>query len=181
MKSEALRPLVLLVESVVFTVIVPGTVTIWLPWAILSDGTSFLPASWDFLHYTALSLVGLGVAVYFRCLWDFAVSGGGIPAPVEHPTRLVVRGLYRYVRNPMYLGVLCVLLGEVIFLRSRVLLVYAIAWFLIVQGVIVIYEEPRLRARFGPEYDRYAQSVRRWLAGRPYDGGTGRLRNRRSG
>lgn len=181
MKTEGLRPLVLIVESALFTVIVPGTVTIWIPWVILVDDRPCLPASWDFLHYAAFPLGGLGVAVYFRCLWDFAVSGGGIPAPVDHPKRLVVRGLYRYIRNPMYVGVFCVLVGEVIFLRSRALLVYTIGWFLIVQGVIALFEEPRLRASFGPEYERYAQSVRRWLPGKPYDGGSGRPRNRRSG
>lgn len=179
-REQGLRPLVLFIESALFTVIVPGTVTIWLPWAILSDSTPFLPASLDFWHYAALPLVGLGVAVYSRCLWDFAVSGGGIPAPVHHPKCLVVHGLYRYVRNPMYVGVLCVLVGEVTFLQSRALLVYTIAWFLIVQGVIVLYEEPRLQATFGPEYEQYAQSVRRWLPGRAYEGGAGRLRNRRS-
>jgi len=152
-----------------FTVIVPCTVTIWLPWAILDAAKDVVPASWDPLHFGALILVGMGVVVYLRCLWDMAVIGGGIPAPVDHPKRLVVRGLYRYVRNPMYLGVLCVLLGEAVFVRSGVLFLYTIAWFVIVQGVILFYEEPALRARFGPEYERYAQSVRRWLPGRGHE------------
>lgn len=81
MESRALRSLILLVESVVFTVIVPEP--------------------WSAVQYAALLVLCVGVVTYFWCLWDFVVSGRGIPLPLDHPKHLVVRGLYRYVRNPM--------------------------------------------------------------------------------
>jgi protein-S-isoprenylcysteine O-methyltransferase Ste14 len=165
-KDTTCRSLLLLAESFAFTVLVPGTVTVWLPW-ILLDGAVTVPGRWAALQYAALPLIGAGVVVYGRCLRDFVVRGRGIPAPIDHPRRLVVRGLYRYVRNPMYLGVLCVLVGEAVFLASPVLAFYATAWLGIVHGVVMLYEEPALRRRFGAEYDRYTCSVRRWLPGRP--------------
>lgn len=169
MESRALRSLILLVESLVFTVIVPGTVTVVLPWMILREAGVTMPEPWSAVQYAALLVLCVGVVTYFWCLWDFVVSGRGIPLPLDHPKHLVVRGLYRYVRNPMYLGVLCVLVGEVSFLQSRALFLYSIAWFLIIHAVVLLYEEPALRTKFGAEYDRYAGSVRRWLPGRPHD------------
>jgi len=171
MESRTLRSLILLVEGVVFTVIVPGTVTVVLPWMILREGGVTLPEPWSAVQYAGLLVLGVGVVTYFWCLWDFVVSGRGIPSPLDHPNHLVVRGLYRYVRNPMYLGVLCVLVGEVSFLQSGPLFLYTISWFVIIHAVVLLYEEPALRAKFGAEYDRYVRSVRRWLPGRPRDAG----------
>lgn len=169
-QQKAAPSLALLVEAALFTVFVPGTVTVWLPFFILLDGMPVSPATWGPLQFGALPLAGVGLAVYFWCLWDFVAAGRGIPLPLDHPRRLVVRGLYRYVRNPMYLGVLCVLLAEVSFFRSTVLLLYTIGWFVIVHAFVVLYEEPTLRRKFGDEYDRYVRSVRRWLPGRPSGG-----------
>ena len=109
--------------------------------------------------------------VYGCCLWEFVQKGQGIPAPIDHPKELVVTGLYRYVRNPMYLGVLAILIGEVLTLGSRVLLVYAAVWLLVVHIVILVYEEPNLRARFGESYEQYCAHVRRWVPGRSFEGG----------
>ena len=95
-------------------------------------------------------------------------KGQGIPAPIDHPKELVVTGLYRYVRNPMYLGVFAILIGEVLTLGSRALFVYAAVWLLVVHIVILVYEEPNLRARFGDSYEQYCAHVRRWVPGRPY-------------
>lgn len=70
-----------------------------------------MPQPWTVAQFAALVPLTLGAAIYFRCLWEFAVRGRGIPAPLDHPKQLVVTGLYLYVRNPMYLGVLTVLAG----------------------------------------------------------------------
>jgi len=109
-----------------------------------------------------------GASIYFRCLWDFVVAGHGLPAPVDHPKKLVVSGLYRYVRNPMYVGVLLVFVGEVLLLRSMVLVRYALVFLAIVHINILFYEERYLQFRFAESYDEYRKNVRRWIPGRPY-------------
>jgi protein-S-isoprenylcysteine O-methyltransferase Ste14 len=90
--------------------------------------------------------------------------------PIDHPKQLVVTGLYRYVRNPMYVGVLILLLGEVMVFRSLDLLIYTIGWFVFVHLNVVVWEERLLRHKFGDSYARYRGSVRRWIPGRRYEG-----------
>src|SRR5262244_3073124 len=150
-----LRRIGLFFETIVFTVLVPGTVAFWLPRIILDSGRIRLPASWSVAQLAALVPLGLGAAIYARCVWEFASRGRGIPAPLDHPKQLVVTGLYRYVRNPMYVGVLLVLLGEALFFRSRNFLIYVLAWLAFVHVNILVYEEPNLRRKFGESYERY--------------------------
>jgi protein-S-isoprenylcysteine O-methyltransferase Ste14 len=161
------RDLLLFVETVLFTVLVPGTVTIWLPrWLGIWGDTSGPP--WTIWHDAALVPLTLGLAVYARCVWEFASRGRGIPAPLDHPKHLVVTGLYRYVRNPMYVGVLLVLLGEALFFQSVSFLEYTLIWFAFVNVAVLVYEEPNLRRKFGDSYERYRSSVRRWIPGRAH-------------
>ena len=107
----------------------------------------------------------LGFAVALRCVWDFGWEGHGTPAPMAPPTRLVVVGFYRYVRNPMYLGFFVGWAGLwVIFGRASmtVLIIACVA----VVGVVLfvrLYEEPHLRKAFGAEYEEYCRNVRQWL------------------
>jgi len=162
------RRIGLFLETIIFTVLVPGTVVFWLPGVILDSGRLALPASWSVAQFVALLPLGLGTAIYLRCLWEFATRGRGIPAPIDHPKQLVVTGLYRYVRNPMYLGVLLFLLGESLFLQYRNLFFYAISWLLFVHLNVLFYEEPNLRRKFGDSYERYTAAVRRWVPGRKY-------------
>lgn len=160
------RDVLLFFETLLFTVLVPGTVTIWLPrdWLRIWGDTS--PWPWTIWHVAAMIPLTVGLAIYVRCVWEFAARGRGIPAPLDHPTQLVVTGLYRYVRNPMYVGVLLVLIGEALFFRSRDLLVYVVAWFAVVNVAVLVYEEPNLKRKFGESYERYRSSVRRWIPGR---------------
>ncbi len=167
-RRSAFRSAVLVLESILFTIVVPATVTVWLPWIILGNAMETAYAAWGPAQYASLPLAGAGIFVYCWCVWDFVMAGRGIPAPIDHPKKLVTRGLYRYVRNPMYLGVLLVLLGEILFFWSGVLFVYTIAWFAIVNCFVVLHEEPVLRKKFGGEYERYSSSVRRWLPGGRY-------------
>jgi protein-S-isoprenylcysteine O-methyltransferase Ste14 len=152
--------------ALLFTILVPGTVTVVLPWYIVGRSFTLEPRFASLPQAAGLVLLLVGVGVYMRCLSDFVVAGEGLPSPVDHPKMLVVRGLYRYVRNPMYLGVLSILLGEVLLFRSLTLLQYAVLWFLVVNGVVLAYEEPNLRSRFGQSYDEYCRHVRRWIPGR---------------
>jgi protein-S-isoprenylcysteine O-methyltransferase Ste14 len=153
--------------ALLFTILVPGSVTVALPYYILGRSFTFDRRFWSLPQSGGLALLLVGLAVYVWCLWDFVVAGRGLPSPVDHPKHLVVRGLYRYVRNPMYLGVLGILLGEVLVLRSLALLQYAALWFLIVNVVVRVYEEPNLSSRFGHSYDQYCRQVRRWIPGLP--------------
>ena len=153
----------LALRSLFFTIVVPGTVTVLIPYLIVSRRRAALPGSWDFPQYVALAPIAVGVAILFQCIWDFARVGRGTLAPVDPPKELVVQGLYRNVRNPMYLGVLILLLGEAMLFESVALLEYAIAWFVVIHLVVVLYEEPALRRRFGESYEDYCRSVRRWL------------------
>lgn len=162
------RRIGLFLETIVFTVFVPGVVAFWLPMVVLDDHRLALPVSWSVAQFVALLPLALGAAIYLRCLWEFASQGRGIPAPIDHPKQLVVTGLYRYVRNPMYLGVLLFLSGESLFLEYWGFFLYAIAWLLFVHLNVLLYEEPNLRRKFGSSYEGYAAAVRRWLPGRKY-------------
>ena len=107
----------------------------------------------------------LGFAVALRCVWDFGRTGHGTPAPIAPPTRLVVVGFYRYVRNPMYLGFLAGWVGLwVVFGRADLAVIAVVC--AVALGVILFvmfYEEPHLRKIFGTEYEEYCRNVRRWI------------------
>ena len=106
----------------------------------------------------------LGFAVALRCVWDFGWSGHGTPAPIAPPKRLVAVGLYRYVRNPMYLGAATGWIGLwVIFGHASVAaILWVAAAALGVHLFVLFYEEPTLRGKFGAEYEEYCRNVRRW-------------------
>jgi protein-S-isoprenylcysteine O-methyltransferase Ste14 len=114
-------------------------------------------------QWLGLAAIGTGVVLLGTCIWEFARRGRGTLAPVDPPTTLVVQGLYRYVRNPMYLSVTMIVLGEVLLTGSRLLLAYWAVWFLAVNLFVIGYEEPTLRRRFGAAYDRYRATVGRWV------------------
>jgi len=157
-----------LLKTLLFTVIVPGTVVVLAPrWLMRGGGT--LQGGWPGVA-GALLLVW-GAVLYLRCAWDFAVRGRGTPAPVDPPRELIVAGVYRYVRNPMYLGVLSMVVGEAALYRATVLLGYAGALLLAFHLFVVTYEEPTLRRRFGASHERYCAAVPRWLPRlRPWKG-----------
>jgi len=152
----------LALRSLLWAALLPGAVAGYVPWRYFGLGRVRL--SWaDAFHLVGLLCVGLGVALLAACIWEFARSGRGTLAPVDPPRELVVRGLYRYVRNPMYLSVTTILLGELLLTRSRALLVYWIVWVVAVNLFVIGYEEPTLRRRFGAAYERYTREVGRWL------------------
>ncbi|MBA2501702.1 MAG: isoprenylcysteine carboxylmethyltransferase family protein [Pyrinomonadaceae bacterium] len=101
--------------------------------------------------------------LYLWCAWDFTFVGKGTPAPFDPPKEIVLRGLYRFVRNPMYVAVMLVLIGEVMFFESAVILIYASIVFLSFHLWVVYYEEPTLRRKFGESFEQYCQKVSRWI------------------
>ncbi len=146
-------------KNLLFTVVVPGTVVVYGPLAI-ADGSATVSVVGRF---AAVQLLVSGAAIYAWCVWDFASFGRGTPAPIDAPKRLVVRGLYRCVRNPMYVGVLTVVLGWAVLFGEAILLVYAASVWTCFHLFIVSYEERHLRREFGGAYDAYCARVGRWL------------------
>jgi protein-S-isoprenylcysteine O-methyltransferase Ste14 len=160
----------LALRSLLYTIIIPGTVTVLIPCLIVSGRGERIPQPWGLLQVVGLIAAPVGASILLRCIWEFMVTGRGTLAPVDPPTQLVVRGLYRYVRNPMYLGAFTLLLGEAALFESVAVLLYAVAWFMIINLIILFHEEPVLHRRFGDSYDRYVRSVHRWLPTRQKKG-----------
>ncbi len=149
----------LLLKNLVFTVLVPGTVAVYLPLLIASGRA---PAG-GLVQVVGIALLAVGAAIYAWCVWDFAVTGRGTPAPLDAPKVLVVRGLYRYSRNPMYVGVLTTIVGWAVLYLSPAVVIYGLAVATAFHLVVVLYEERRLAAEFGRQYDEYRARVARWL------------------
>src|SRR5678816_518157 len=148
-------------RTILFTFLVPGTEFIVIPYLLLRRfGPQF-----DLGDMRLLTLIVFipGVAVITWCFIDFIRRGRGTPAPYDPPRRLVVAGLYRHVRNPQYIGVVLVVLGEALFFGSFVLLGY-VAFFMVGYHLFVrFYEEPTLTRLFGEDYTRYCAAVPRWV------------------
>jgi protein-S-isoprenylcysteine O-methyltransferase Ste14 len=120
-------------------------------------------------------VVAIGAAIVLPCIWEFAWRGMGTPAPFDPPRRLVITGPYRWVRNPMYLGLGVALIGEAIVFPNitwLMLTLVAVMW-LVISLFVMAYEEPTLRRLFGADYEVYCRNVRRWIPRlRPFDNHT---------
>ena len=147
-------------KTLVFTVFVPGTVAGYIPWSLGRHAIPITgPGKW-----AALAVIAIGIAIYLHtAFWGFALIGGGTPAPIAPTKTLVVRGLHRFVRNPMYIGVGLVVAGQALLFHSLHIAIYLACLLLIVHLFVISYEEPTLHKQFGQQYDRYRASVPRWL------------------
>lgn len=114
-------------------------------------------------HYVGTILFLLGLAIMLWCIISFAIMGRGTLSPLDPTNRLVVSGPYHFSRNPMYVGVMLMLLGEAIYFQDVNLWIYALVVFIVFNIFIVLFEEPRLKYDFGEEYQLYCQKVKRWL------------------
>jgi protein-S-isoprenylcysteine O-methyltransferase Ste14 len=148
-------------KSLVFILLVPTVVAGLVPWRIAAGGGRGLMN--PLFKPVALPLWFSGASILLWTIWDFTFKGRGTPAPVDPPEELVVEGLYRYSRNPMYLGVLAALLGHVLWQQTARMLAYAVYIGASFHAFVILYEEPNLEKRFGAAYQRYRQSVPRWL------------------
>lgn len=147
-------------KALLFTLVAPATVVLWVPLWLL--GWSY-PRPALLLQWLGLLPIALGAAVYLWCVWNFAARGQGTPAPIDPPKTLVVQGLYRWVRNPMYVGIGLVLMGETLLFGSGSLLLYTLLVLLACHLFVILYEEPTLRQRFGQAYEDYCRAVPRWI------------------
>ena len=149
----------LFLKNLLFTLVVPGTVAVYVPLFLAQHR----PPTSGPLFAIALAILALGGAIYAWCVWDFATFGRGTPAPIAAPKKLVVRGLYRYTRNPMYVGVLTVISGWAVLFQAAALVLYMLIVGACFHLFIVLYEERQLQQEFGDEYEDYRRRVSRWL------------------
>jgi len=152
----------LFAKASLFTLLVPGTVVVLLPYLLVADASL---GAIDFLGMALLGLLPLvlGAALYLRCAYDFAWSGRGTPFPVDPPSQLVMSGPYRYSRNPMYVGVLAILAGEVLLYSDLRLFFFFLAMTVLFNIFILSYEERTLGRQFGEAYADYCEAVPRWI------------------
>ena len=149
-------------KTLIFSILVPGTVSFVIPWLLLQQpwGLVFVfPSVWLFGFLPLL----LGVGLYLWCAGEFTFIGKGTPAPIDAPKFLVTQGPYQWVRNPMYLAVLSIVIGEAILFRSYLLVGYALLVWAVVHMFVVFVEEPSLRHQFGESYETSLRTVPRWL------------------
>jgi protein-S-isoprenylcysteine O-methyltransferase Ste14 len=145
--------------SLLFLVLAPGVVAGFVPWLL----TRWRPAGAPvWLQTVGWIAVAAGAGVLLEAFGRFVVEGIGTPAPVAPAQRLVVGGLYRYVRNPMYLAVAAVILGQAAVLGRWLLVAYALVFGATVWAFVHWYEEPALRRQFGSQYEDYLRTVPGW-------------------
>lgn len=147
-------------KSFLFLIIAPGMVAGYIPLALLRRGPQI---GTGVLAYLAFPLWILGGLILLWSFWNFVHEGRGTPAPIDPPKKLVAAGFYRYVRNPMYVGVLAIILGHFLWLGFWWLLVYSVIVFLTFHSFVTLYEEPMLKKRFGAAYEHYLEETPRWI------------------
>jgi protein-S-isoprenylcysteine O-methyltransferase Ste14 len=154
-----------------FTLLVPGTVAGYIPYNLVKG----MDADWhnSTIKWTGIAIIIIGIVIYLLCAIRFLLKGSGTPniwfarglkfIVGEEPVKMVSSGLYKYSRNPMYLGVLTVVLGEALFYQRAILLHYVLFLFILFHLVVIMIEEPHLKKKFGKDYEQYKQQTRRWF------------------
>jgi protein-S-isoprenylcysteine O-methyltransferase Ste14 len=149
-------------RAVTYAALFIGFVLIYLPGRLLSWTGIVRPASIAVPQIAGMVIGAAGAAIALWCIFTFATIGRGTPAPFDPPRRLVIRGPYRFVRNPMYIGAGLALASAALFYESLPLLGYAGLFLLATHVFVVLYEEPTLRRTFGQDYEAYCRQVSRW-------------------
>jgi protein-S-isoprenylcysteine O-methyltransferase Ste14 len=148
-------------KTFLFILFVPGVLVVVFPlWLMATDPALF---SFGLFRWLAVPFWTAGAFITIWCAWAFTVRGRGTPSPADPPRELVVSGLYHYVRNPIYVGVVIFLLGHVLWHPAS-----SILWMPLIVAVsshlfVIFYEEPHLRKTFGTRYQTYCQAVPRWI------------------
>jgi protein-S-isoprenylcysteine O-methyltransferase Ste14 len=153
-------------KTILFMLLVPGLLLVLLPCALISADVALF--SFGVFHWLAIPCWVIGASAMIWCAWAFTVRGRGTPSPTDPPKELVVSGLYRFVRNPIYVGVVLFLVGHVLWHPAP-----SILWMPVIVAVcshlfVTLYEEPHLRKTFGAAYKEYCKSVPRWIPRRPH-------------
>ena len=153
----------LFIRNLFFTILQPGLVAGLIPfWITGFSIDDIFYTVWQWQQYAGVIVFLIGFVIMLWCIISFAIKGRGTLSPVDPTKKLVIVGLYEFSRNPMYVGVVLLLIGEAVFFQSVALWVYALFIFITFNIFIRLVEEPRLRKDFGEEYQLYCEKVRRW-------------------
>jgi protein-S-isoprenylcysteine O-methyltransferase Ste14 len=150
--------------SALFFAVAPGVMAGLVPWLLTGWDAYDMPLP---LRVIGALITIAGAAFLIQAFARFVIEGLGTPAPVAPPERLVIGGIYRWVRNPMYVAVITTILGQALLLGRWVLVAWAAVFWATTAAFVRFYEEPDLALRFGADYDDYRRSVRAWLPTRP--------------
>ena len=150
-------------KSAVATIVVPGAACVLIPYYILISAQISLTPPLGILQVMAILIAGLGLYMIVWVSTAFVRHGKGTPIPIDPPTRLVITGFYRYVRNPMYVGALLIVLAETVYFGFPWLVLYAVGLWAALHTALVVFEEPQLKKRFGADYEQYLKAVPRWI------------------
>jgi protein-S-isoprenylcysteine O-methyltransferase Ste14 len=151
------------VGTIIFVLVVPGSVIVYVPYLLSGWHVQAPFFGVRVLPWMGLALILGALPVFTDFLLRFVREGRGTPAPIAPPRHLVVRGSFRHVRNPGYVAVVSLLLGQALCFGSIGVLLYALAVAVMFHLFVVLYEEPTLRRQFGAEYETYCQQVPRWV------------------
>ena len=154
--------LAVLSRALTYATLFIGFVLVFLPAQVLARSGVSSPVNWGAGQIIGMALCAIGASIAIWCILALAVLGRGTPAPFDPPRQLVIRGPYRYVRNPMYIGAGLALTGAALFYQAAGLLAYAAGFLIVMHLFVVLYEEPTLRKTFHGDYDSYCQHVHRW-------------------
>ncbi|HEX8814242.1 MAG TPA: isoprenylcysteine carboxylmethyltransferase family protein [Terriglobales bacterium] len=149
-------------RAITFSTLFVALLLVYLPARVLARSGITRPESFGSAQVVGIIVTALGTAIALWCIVTFISIGKGTPAPFDPPRRLVVRGPYQFVRNPMYIGAVVALSGAALFYRSIALLLYGVGFLAISHVFVVLYEEPALQRTFGNDYDDYRRHVHRW-------------------
>ncbi len=149
----------ILIKNLLFTVLIPGTMGIYLPYYL---GSTHAGAR-GWWNWPGIVLLLAGFWIVLLCIWDFATRGQGTPFPLDPPKDLVTGRLYRLTRNPMYVGVLLAVVGWALWFSSGLVLLYGLVLGLAFYVFVVFVEEPTLKKQFGSTYEEYCRKVPRWF------------------
>jgi protein-S-isoprenylcysteine O-methyltransferase Ste14 len=156
-----------LMRAITYAALFIGLVLVFVPARLLTEAGIVQPEAIGLSQVAGMLIAATGAVLALACVVVFALVGRGTPAPFDPPRRLVVRGPYRFMRNPMYAGAALTLSGAALYYRSLELLGYAGLFVFVAHLFVVLYEEPKLRRTFGAEYEAYCRMAPRWSPVRP--------------
>lgn len=153
------------IKTVILALLFGFLTWIFLPlfFITLNDYFHFLIIQNIFLKLIGIVLIIIGITAVIYLIFIFKILGNGTPVPIEPTKKLIVKGLYKYSRNPLYISHLTILLGIALFFGRITLFIYCLLVFLVFNAIIIYWEEPQLKKRFGKEYLNYMRKVPRWI------------------